>query len=736
MDMNHQEPSSGPAEAPARNRLESWKEIAAYLKRDIRTLRRWEKNEGLPVHRHMHDKLPTVYAFKPELDAWWQNGQPRLEQQERIEQAATRKRLWRVLAVTAVAAVGAVAMGLGLWLTRAPVLPFEERDWVLIAQFENRTGESVFDGTLEYALERELSNSRFVNVVPRERIEDTLRLMKKPLDTLLDAAVGREICLRDGGIRALLTGRVEKLDTTYVLSATLVNPSKGVTAASFSEEAVGQREVVGALRRLASRVRGTLGEKLPQIQQSEQMLEKVTTPSLRALQLYSQGMALVNVRNWPQAAEFLERAVAEDPDFASAHTLVAYCYSSLGKAKEAAPHYQRAFALADSTTDRERYFILGSYYGEFLRDNQRAMQAYELLVRLYPDHYWGTKSLMGEYTRAGWWEEANRVNVRIAELRPKDYYSASWVAIWAFRHNELARGETLLRRARELAWPEIAQSPTLSYFPASLEMLPVYYYWRHGEIQQALDRAAPLLEKIPTATGFEREAFAVHLGAFYLALGKLRAAEQVFRQIPDEAMRQFALAQLAYARNDTRALREHLMKAYPQPETAILFARAGLPARAEALTFAIKKQYAGNAWMESGVKIARGEVALARGQTAQAVAPLREGLQALAGNPGESYFLGSESLALAWEQQGNLQEARNALEEASRRKIFVDRGSALSYLRIRFRLAQVYRKLGLEKEARAVEAELRKLLAYADPDFPLLAQLREPKERATTRPTN
>ena len=98
------------------------------------------------------------------------------------------------------------------------VLAFEERDWVLISDFENRTGEELFDETLELALERTLVNSRFVNVVPRQRIQDTLRLMKQPLDARIDVSLGREICLRDGGIHALLAGQVEKIGTTVLLA--------------------------------------------------------------------------------------------------------------------------------------------------------------------------------------------------------------------------------------------------------------------------------------------------------------------------------------------------------------------------------------------------------------------------------------------------------------------------------------------------------------------------------------
>ena len=148
-------PDLSSAQPQGTARLESWKEIANYLSRTVRTVQRWEKEENLPIHRHMHDKLGTVYAFKPELDAWWQNGQPRLEQEEQEELARTlarRRRLFWPIAAAAVALAAVVAGGLAWWLTRPPALPFEERDWVLIADFVNTTGDSVFDGTLKQAL--------------------------------------------------------------------------------------------------------------------------------------------------------------------------------------------------------------------------------------------------------------------------------------------------------------------------------------------------------------------------------------------------------------------------------------------------------------------------------------------------------------------------------------------------------------------------------------------------------
>ena len=140
-------------------------------------------------------------------------------------------------------------------------LNFQERDWVLIADFENRTGEAVFNGVLEYALRREISNSQFVNVVPRERINDTLKLMRRPVDTPIDSEVAREIGLRDGGIKALLTGQVERLDSTYLLSVELVDPSTAQPIAATSEEAAGQKAGLVSIKGTLQLVEGKPGRK-------------------------------------------------------------------------------------------------------------------------------------------------------------------------------------------------------------------------------------------------------------------------------------------------------------------------------------------------------------------------------------------------------------------------------------------------------------------------------------------
>ena len=100
MGVGERYPPARPSESPASDPLDSWKEIATYLKRGVRTVQRWEREESLPVHRHIHEKLGRVYAYKVELDAWWRDGRARLEQKEQAQTSARRQ--WLRLLVPAV----------------------------------------------------------------------------------------------------------------------------------------------------------------------------------------------------------------------------------------------------------------------------------------------------------------------------------------------------------------------------------------------------------------------------------------------------------------------------------------------------------------------------------------------------------------------------------------------------------------------------------------------------------
>ena len=290
--------------------------------------------------------------------------------------SAMRRRIRWAGAIASVAAAATLALFLVRAASMTP-LHFQSRDWVVIAAFENPTGEKVLDGSMEYALERELSLSSYVNVAPRERVGDALKLMRQSPTAVLNEDLARQVAIRDGGIKAVLAGRVEKFGQKYVLTVRVLNPAGGEPVAVFKKEG-SQDQLADRAGSIAGEIRRRLGERgLDAGAAQAAPLEKATTPSLTALRAFSLGIGNVNEEKDGPAAALFEEATREDPKFALAHIYAAHCYSNLGKDGLAAPHYEAAFQLAPGVSQRERLFILGSYYQRFLRDDRRALASYE-----------------------------------------------------------------------------------------------------------------------------------------------------------------------------------------------------------------------------------------------------------------------------------------------------------------------------------------------------------------------
>ena len=417
----------------SRDRLESWKEIATYLGKDASTVQRWEKRAGLPVHRHSEGSVLNVYAYRSELDAW--QSQDRavpanannagstgradgvLADADGDESTPVSGRIavrlhptWVAAAavLTAIALAGAWALQNGQPTREKQTIvdpPFEQDEYVLISRFDNLTGEPLFDdGTLEAVLELALSDSGFLHVAPPERIDDALRLMKRPADTVIDRTIGREVALRDGGIRVVLAGGIEKSGLGYVLTVQLVNSRDGRVLDSVREEASDEDGIRSAVSRQASWVRERLGEALPLIEASEQRLQKVTTPSLRALQLYSWGYKLQRKpgkADIPAAEELHRLAIAEDPSFAAAHNMLAWTIRNQDRpVEEYLPYIERAVELAEGTSEGDRLFIEGSYF-TLANEHEKAAAKYEALLDLHPDHVYALNNLGSAYRNLG-----------------------------------------------------------------------------------------------------------------------------------------------------------------------------------------------------------------------------------------------------------------------------------------------------------------------------------------------
>lgn len=343
-------------------------------------------------------------------------------------------------------------------------LTFSARDWVLVTDFTNYTDAPVFSAALHTALEYELSRSRYVNIVPPVRVGDVLKRMRKTPLVKIDETLAREICLRDGNIRAILSGSIEEIGGKYALTVKLINPKNGVTVKSFTEFAGNQGEVLPVIRKLARQVRESLGESLLDIHKTEQQLEKVTTPSLKALELYSRAVVFAYHSDWEKARVLLEQAVAEDSTFAIAYNLLGFTYQWLGRLAKSRENFRRAARLSNRVSDREKYFILGSYYAFGLGDYSKGRDYYEVLLQLYPDDYWGHENLSLIYLYSGDFQRAQEHKRARARLRPLQFTNYSDIGVEALFAGDVEKAHQYLTHALKLN-PDIGfDLPHLSRF--------------------------------------------------------------------------------------------------------------------------------------------------------------------------------------------------------------------------------------------------------------------------------
>jgi hypothetical protein len=234
---------------------------------------------------------------------------------------------------------------------KEPSLTIEKPAWVLITDFKNTTGNPLLDGSLEYALRLELASSELIRVVSRFRVEDTLRLMKRSVDSQVDPSLGKEICIRDGGIKLVIAGGIEKLDNQYLLSIRIVDPSSNSADRTRSIQAEGEAGIPDAIHQLSIWLRRNVGEALPELEENPESLHKVTTPSLKALRLFTLQDQLQREGKNDGAVGLLKAAIAEDPEFASAYAWLAFALLKTGRPRqEVLDSVQKAVDLSEGVS--------------------------------------------------------------------------------------------------------------------------------------------------------------------------------------------------------------------------------------------------------------------------------------------------------------------------------------------------------------------------------------------------
>jgi eukaryotic-like serine/threonine-protein kinase len=316
-----------------------------------------------------------------------------------------------LLIVIIIAAVGAF-----LYFRQAASLT--ERDAVLITDFDNTTGDTVFDGALKQALAVQLEQSPFLNIFPEERIRETLRYMDRSPDERVTREIAREICQRQG-IKAMITGSISSLGSHYVIGLEAINAQTGDVIARQQVEAEKKEQVLLMLGQAASKFREKLGESLPSIQKFDAPIEKATTSSLEALKSYSLGHEQHNKGNDLEAIPLLRSAVEMDPHFALAYAELSLAYRNTAQLGAAAEYANKAFELRERVSEREKLEISARYYEYRTGEVDRLIEVAELWNRTYPSDAIPHNLLAISYNAIGQFEKGMEEAREAIRLYPK-----------------------------------------------------------------------------------------------------------------------------------------------------------------------------------------------------------------------------------------------------------------------------------------------------------------------------
>lgn len=259
----------------------------------------------------------------------------------------------------------------------------EERDPVVLADFQNHSSDPSAGDLVTEMLRVDLVDSRVLTLASPSRVQDVLARMGRESDTELTPELSLEVAER-AGFKAVIQGEVASAGEGYVLIASLVGTESGDILAPFRETAASPDDLVNAIEKLSERIREKVGESLRTIRAGEPLGE-VTTRSIEALRKYTDAMRLNDRGEARQAIGLLEEATQIDTAFAMAYRKKSVAMANLGlpgsQVREAAT---RAYEHRQRLGEIERYLTVANYHEKVTFDRDAAIQGYRNVIRLNP----------------------------------------------------------------------------------------------------------------------------------------------------------------------------------------------------------------------------------------------------------------------------------------------------------------------------------------------------------------
>jgi serine/threonine protein kinase/Tfp pilus assembly protein PilF len=525
---------------------------------------------------------------------------------------------------------------------------------MLVADFENATGESIFDSTLEPAFSIAVEGASFINLYHRG---EALRLAGElqPGASRLNEGAARLVAVREG-ISAITFGAIRKDGGKYRLELQVIDGITGNPLFKDETTADNKEAVLKAVSKLAAHVRTALGDATPESLQLA-AAETFTSSSLEAAQQFAQGQKMQHAGKYDEALPRFLKATELDPDLGRAYAAIATIHANEGRMSEADKFFKMAFSKIDRMSDREKYRTRGLYY-LFFRNPDKAIEELDQLVTKFPSDSAGWTNLALAHSFRRDFPRALEVGKRALELNPKDVIDRSNVGIYAMYAGDF---EEAIREQRAVL--ETNPAFVKSYLSLGLSQLGL------GQAVEAKATYEKLAKQDPTA---------------YLALGDLalfegRAADAT------SALEQGVAEDLKNKDNDNAAsklvvLGEAYLQAGQQAKAvaavdralglskqdAVLFwgARVYLAAGREPKALAIAQELGQRLEPEPQAfgKLIEGEVQLKRGKTREALALFADSRKLT------DTWLARFDLGRAYLEAASFPEAYNELETCVKRR--------------------------------------------------------------------
>jgi eukaryotic-like serine/threonine-protein kinase len=631
---------------------------------------------------------------------------------------APQRNLYLWVAALLVVAVAGVA-GYRRFHRRA--LQITSRDTIVLADFANSTGDTVFDDALKQALAVELGQSPFLNVLSDRKVSETWAMMGHSTSDRITVDAGRELCLRTGS-KAVLGGTISSLGSHYLIDLLAIACGTDDTLAREQVEATSKEDVLKVLSRASSSLRTKLGESLPSVQKFDVPIE-ATTASLDALKNYSLAMKISREKGDAPGIPFLKRAIELDPNFPMAYAQLAIAYGNLSQPSLGLDYATKAYQLRNRVTEREKFRISAAYF-RATGEVQQEVQIYELWIANYPRESVAHENLGANYFNTGQYDGALAEFQEGASLAPDHILSyanlgAAYLCLNRLNEAKATFDEALARRL-DGGWLR-ENMYYLAFLRQDALQMRQQVAWGAGKPG---DEDALLSKQSDTEAYYGRlkQARDFSRQAVISALRSDSKEAAAYWQL-NAALREAELGNTASAKQGVTVALALSSGRDVKVAAALALARLGDAPRANALAEELKKNYPSNTLLNLyWLPTVDAAIQLRKANSSQALVDLESAVPYELGGAGtfisylypvyvrgQAYLLAHNGTAAAAEFQ-KMADHRGIVQN------FVT--GALAHLQI----ARAYAMAGDTPRAKAGYQDFLTLWKDADPDIPILKQ--------------